>query len=91
MSVARLDGNAIAGPLYEAFGHEMTVMAAVCASCGSRAPVAEIVVYLSPMGTVARCRACGRVLIVLVANNGITCVDLGGLAELESVFVSGSG
>jgi hypothetical protein len=30
---------------------------------------------------VARCRACGEMLLVLVTIRGITCVDLRGIAE----------
>ncbi len=83
MSEPALDGNAIAGALFDAFGCEMTAAVGVCGSCGTRAPVAEFVVYLRGPGVVARCRACENVVMVLVARKGTTCVDLRGLAELE--------
>jgi len=38
-----LDGNAIAGLLFEAFGAELTTATGECASCGARGPVAETV------------------------------------------------
>jgi hypothetical protein len=80
-----LDGNAIAGTLFEVFGGEMTTARGVCATCGAAGELGEQVVYLSELGAVSRCRSCGSVLIVLVTVRGLTCVDLGGLASLEAV------
>ena len=79
-----LDGNAIAGQLFDAFGVEMTTAKGICASCGAIGLLAELEVYLHAPGTVARCRTCGVMLMVLVTIRGITCVDLGGLADLEA-------
>lgn len=78
-----LDGNAIAGLLLDVFGTEMTTASGVCASCGARAQLAELVVYLRAPGTVVRCRSCESVLMVLVEVRGTNCVDLRGLASLE--------
>jgi hypothetical protein len=78
-----LDGNAIAGLLFDVFGAEMTTATGICASCGATGQVAEAQVYLRAPGTVARCRSCGSVLMVLVTVRGTTCVDLRGLAALE--------
>jgi predicted RNA-binding Zn-ribbon protein involved in translation (DUF1610 family) len=83
MSSAALDGNAIAGLLFDVFGAEMTTATAQCASCGARAQVAEAEVYLDAPGTVARCRRCRNVLMVLVTIRSVTCVDLRGLEWLE--------
>ena len=77
-----LDGNAMAGSLYDVFGVEMTTAIGVCASCGARGPVAEFEVYLRAPGSVARGRNCKSVLMVLVTIHGFTCVDLRGLAAL---------
>ena len=77
-----LDGNAIAGLMFEVFGAEMTTATGTCASCGSSAQVAELVVYLEAPGTVARCRTCESVLMVVVERRGTYCVDLRGLAML---------
>ena len=79
-----LDGNAIGGLLLEVFGAELTVATAVCEGCGASAAVAELAVYLDAPGAVARCRSCDSVLMVLVTRGGVTCVDLQGLASLES-------
>jgi hypothetical protein len=83
MSSAALDGNAIAGVLLDVFGVEMTTATATCAACGATAQVAELAVYLRAPGTVARCRTCDNVLLVLATIRGVTCVDLRGLAALE--------
>jgi len=77
-----LDGNAIGGMLMELFGTEMTTAAGTCARCGAVAQVAEMAVYRPGLGTVARCRSCGNVLMVFVEVRGVTCVDLRGLAQL---------
>jgi hypothetical protein len=78
-----LDGNAIAGQLVEVFGAEMTTATGVCGSCGASGVVAELVVYLQAPGTVVRCRSCDSVLMVLVSQRGVTCVDLRGLSEFN--------
>ena len=78
-----LDGNAIAGLLHDVFGTEMTTAAGVCAHCGTRAVVAECVVFLGGPGAVARCRTCSGLLMVVVEVRGVRCVDLSGLESLE--------
>jgi Family of unknown function (DUF6510) len=78
-----LDGNAIAGQLFDLFGVEMTTATGQCASCSSVFPVAELTVYLSAPGTVVRCRSCESIVMVLVEKRGIACVDVRGLARLE--------
>jgi hypothetical protein len=77
-----LDGNAIGGLLIEVFGAEMTTATGTCAHCGAVMQVAELVVYLEAPGTVARCRTCESVVMVVVEKRGTKCVDLRGLASL---------
>jgi hypothetical protein len=60
-----LDGNAIAGDLFAAFGHEMTTIVGRCTSCESFSAIAELRVYISGPGTVARCPGCASIAIVL--------------------------
>ena len=79
---AAVDGNAIGGLLMEVFGTEMTTATGICASCGAVSQVAELAVYRPGLGTVARCRNCGAVLMVFVRIREVTCVDLVGLASL---------
>ncbi|HUA04816.1 MAG TPA: DUF6510 family protein [Solirubrobacteraceae bacterium] len=61
-----LDGNAIAGDLFEHFGNEMTTATGACATCGTVSVIAELTVYMRAPGAVVRCRHCGNVVIVLV-------------------------
>jgi hypothetical protein len=78
-----LDGNAIAGILRDVFGAELTNATGTCASCGRASRLGELNAYVGGPGTVARCRHCDNVLMVLVEIRGITCVDALGLAALE--------
>ena len=77
-----VDGNAIGGLLHEVFGREMTDATGTCATCGATGPVAEFTVFLRAPGTVARCRSCAAVLMVIVKAREMNCVDLRGLADL---------
>jgi DNA-directed RNA polymerase subunit RPC12/RpoP len=67
-----LDGNAIAGPLAELYGAEMTTASGICRNCGAEAQIAELQVYLSGPGAVARCPSCGSVVFVLAEIRGST-------------------
>jgi hypothetical protein len=80
-----LDGNAIAGTLVATFGTELTTAIGGCANCGRRGLVGEFVVYLRGPGTVARCRHCAAVLMVIAEVRGVACVDMRGLEALELV------
>jgi ribosomal protein S27AE len=73
-----LDGNAIAGELYEVFGEEMTMAIGTCAHCGATGVIAEQRVYLRAPGTVARCPRCNGVTMVLVSVRGSARIDLAG-------------
>jgi hypothetical protein len=81
--MAMLDGNAIAGELYDVFGAEMTTVTGVCASCGARHQLGEQRVYVRGPGTIVRCKSCASIVLVLVEIRGCTCVDLQGLAEID--------
>jgi hypothetical protein len=81
--VDALDGNAMAGDLLALFGAELTTASATCAGCGARAPIAELTVYTSAIGTVARCSSCQAVVMVLVPARDTTRVDLRGTAALD--------
>jgi hypothetical protein len=82
--VQALDGNAIAGELYELFGMEMTAATGACAHCAATSRIAELRVYSRAPGTVVRCRSCGGVVIVLVAIRGITHIHLDGFERLQA-------
>ena len=65
-----LDGNAIAGALFDHFGHEMTMAEMRCSHCKSTSLMAELRVYMKAPGTVARCPACDEVVMVIVNIHG---------------------
>ena len=73
-----LDGNAVAGQLFEHFGVEMTTARGACAHCGAEAQIGELQVYLRAPGSVVRCRRCGSVVIVLVEIRGEARANLDG-------------
>ena len=79
----RLDGNAIGGELLELFGVEMTVAEGTCGSCGNRAPMAEVDVYVHAPGIVVRCRSCQSVLLRIVRGRDRTWLDVSGIRSLE--------
>jgi hypothetical protein len=85
--VQALDGNAIAGELFELFGVEMTTATGACAHCATTSRIAELRVYSRAPGTVVRCRSCGGVVIVLVAIRGITHIHLDGFERVEPTAV----
>lgn len=61
-----LDGNAIAGALFDYFGTEMTTTTGSCSDCGASAQIAELRVYSRAPGIVVRCCNCGQVVIVIL-------------------------
>jgi Family of unknown function (DUF6510) len=50
---------------------------------GVEYPVAETVVYLRGPGTVACCRNCSGMLMVISQIRGVDCADLGGMTALD--------
>lgn len=79
-----LDGNAIAGQLFELFDREMTTAHGACAHCGTEALIAELRVYTRAPGAVARCRHCGQVVFVVTEIRGQTRIYLDSFKLLES-------
>ncbi len=71
-----LDGNAIAGALFEHFGNEMTMAQVRCSHCKRTSLMAELRVYMNAPGAVARCPECGDVLIVIVDVRGAQRFDM---------------
>jgi ribosomal protein S27AE len=81
--VEPLDGNAIAGQLFELFERDMTTARGACTHCGTGALIAELRVYTRAPGPVARCRHCGQVVFVVTEIRGEARIDLGGFKLLE--------
>jgi hypothetical protein len=80
---ARLDGNALAGPLREVFAVDVTAATARCAGCRRGGVVAELHVYADAPGLVARCPACEQVVLRLVRGPDRAWLDLRGSLSLE--------
>jgi phage FluMu protein Com len=74
-----LDGNAIAGALFDHFGHDMTMAEVRCSHCESTSLMAELRVYMKAPGAVARCPACNEVVMVIVNVRGAERVDMSNL------------
>lgn len=71
-----LDGNAIAGSLYEYFGSEMTDARGACAHCKTTTEIAQLRVYNAGPGNVVRCPSCGKIVIVIVESADALRVDI---------------
>jgi hypothetical protein len=81
----RLDGNAAAGLLQEAFVPELTAARGACASCGAVGEMGAQHLYMYPHspGAVLRCNVCECILMVLVRGGGRLRLGLQGLVWLE--------
>ena len=71
-----LDGNAIAGALFEHFGHDMTMAEVRCSHCQTTSMMAELRVYMKAPGDVARCPSCDEVVMVIVNVRGTERFDM---------------
>jgi hypothetical protein len=74
-----VDGNAIAGVMHDLFARDMTTMGYKCPSCGRTGVMAEMAVYMSGPGVVARCRDCDTILLMLSERRGMHCIDMPGM------------
>jgi hypothetical protein len=73
----RLDGNVLAGPLYEALGIEMTAIGRTCPSCGNLNAVGAYHVYLGA-GAVLRCPVCHDIALTIASGPARQVVSLRG-------------
>jgi len=78
-----LDGNAIGGLLREIFAVEMTSASSTCGGCGAVHAIGRLDVYANAPGVVARCPACGQVLMRIVRGRGRVWLDLAGMRCLQ--------
>jgi hypothetical protein len=81
--VEHVDGNVLAGPLSELFRFDLTTTSGECRHCHDVTVLARAMVYLDPNGYVARCSACGEVLLTVVIGPKRTWVDLSGISGLQ--------
>src|SRR5262245_58231192 len=79
----RLDGNAAAGHLSEAFGPEATEAVARCGGCGAEGPVGTLVVYGHGMGMVFHCLRCEHVMIRIAHMREEVVLDMRGAVFLR--------
>jgi Family of unknown function (DUF6510) len=77
-----LDGNAAAGELSSVFAGDITSAEGQCANCGIKKRFAEAHLYMKCPGMVARCAACGHILLRLVNSGGRLLLDLRGMTYL---------
>jgi len=78
-----LDGNVLAGALREVFAVDVTTAVGECVSCGTSGAIAQARVYADAPGMVARCPACGAVVLRLVRGPDRAWLDLRGLTCLQ--------
>jgi hypothetical protein len=82
--MTKLDGNALAGRLADVLGWDASAAEARCASCGAHGAIAVTVVYLTAMGSVARCPQCDSVLATIVeSDDGRVWFAMPGISALE--------
>ena len=81
--MSHLDGNMLGGDLGEVFTMDITMAVGECASCGMTGTLAQTMVYADAPGLIARCPACGEVLIRLVRGPGRAWLDLRGITCLQ--------
>ena len=79
----RLDGNAAAGLLSEAFRPDVTGAMARCGGCGTEGEVGALMVYMHGMGTVLRCPHCDHVLIRITHIRNEVWLDMQGAGFLR--------
>jgi ribosomal protein S27E len=78
-----LDGNVLGGTLNSVFAVDVTGAQGRCANCGNIGALGTSHVYTRAAGAVARCPACGEVLLRVVGAPGRLFLDLRGLSFLE--------
>jgi hypothetical protein len=78
-----IDGNMLAGALWQVFRPDITAAQARCAGCGMVGPVAGFNVYTDAPGTVARCVRCQQVNLQLVQSPTDLWLSTSGLSYLR--------
>jgi hypothetical protein len=78
-----LDGNALAGMLYDVFGAEMTSTPAECASCGNVAEMGALLAFTHAPGMVLRCPTCESIVLRMVETPDAIYLDARGAVYLR--------
>jgi hypothetical protein len=77
-----LDGNVLAGPFAELFAVDVAAATTTCMGCGRRSRVAQLHVYVSAPGSVARCPGCEEPVIRYARTTNSAILDLRGTIAL---------
>jgi Family of unknown function (DUF6510) len=78
-----LDGNAMAGLLYELFDVEMTVAALECASCGRYGEMGSLWAFMESPGYILRCPTCQNIILRITVTPDQVYLDARGAAYLR--------
>ncbi|MFC3495714.1 DUF6510 family protein [Glycomyces rhizosphaerae] len=78
-----VDGNMLAGALWQVFRPDITAAQARCAGCGMVGPVAGLHVYTDAPGAVARCARCQQVNLQVVQSPTDLWLSTSGLSYLR--------
>ncbi len=78
-----LDGNAVAGILYNLFEREMTTVPAQCANCGNTAELGALLAFTQSPGIVLRCPDCEAMVMRFVMTDDYVLLDARGAAYLR--------
>lgn len=78
-----LDGNAVAGTLYEVFSMEMTTSLAECAHCGKQGEMGELLAFTHTPGLVLRCPKCESIVLRIVVTPDAFYLDARGAMYLR--------
>lgn len=82
-AIPHLDGNAVAGPLWELFRFDIVAAIGRCRHCGAVRVFGETMVYVDAPGIVVRCASCEGVLLRFVETPTRYWLDVSGLSYLQ--------
>lgn len=85
-----VDGNAVAGLLYEIFAMEMTTGEVECVSCSNRGEVGRLLAFTQAPGVVLCCPHCQNIVIRIAKAPGAIYLDARGVTYLRLEILSGA-
>lgn len=78
-----VDGNAVAGLLYEIFAMEVTTSEIECVSCVRRGEIGSLLAFTQAPGVVLCCPRCESIVIRIVKTPGAIYLDARGVTYLR--------
>ena len=85
----RLDGNAAACLLSEAFARDVTIAQATCAGCGATNTIGALYLYALEMGAILRCPGCDTVVLRMSRTQTHLWLDASGARSIAIPFSPG--